>query len=79
MKKTYIIPFVTLENIEQESPLMGFSKIDTGAIGEGDGVTNGGQLTGGGNQPPENSEGEGLNVKGGFFDFSDIFGSDDEE
>lgn len=68
MKKTYVIPFITLENIEEESLLQQFSKQVVDIIGEGDTKPEGPGNDG------DNSEGEGLNAKGnGTFIWDDEF------
>lgn len=60
MKNEYIVPCIEIENVKMECPLLGFSKVNTQAIGEGDEVNNGGQL---GSGTTDNESGEGLNSK----------------
>lgn len=66
MKNEYIVPCIEIENVKMECPLLGFSKVSTQAIGEGDEVNNGGQL---GNGTTESETGDGLNTKSrrGFY------------
>lgn len=64
MRKTYISPFIIIEDIEAESELLKFSKEEVDIIGEGDETP---ESPGNGG---DNESGEGLNSKkGGFFNF----------
>lgn len=71
MKKNYIAPFIVVEDLLAETELMGFSKVQGKAIGEGDNITNLNNL---GNGQATSTTATGLNSKG-----NNIFWDDEEE